>query len=101
MRVIRPTPPDGAMGMSLIADLIWTAGFGAISHDIYFGPTNPPPFIHNQTATIYNTAMMGLMSYETTYYWRIDEVSESGTTVGNVWSFTTESSPPPPPPPMP
>ncbi|MHC4086666.1 MAG: hypothetical protein ACYSU5_15885 [Planctomycetota bacterium] len=41
------------------------------------------------------------MSYETTYYWRIDEVSESGRTVGNVWSFTTESSPPPPPPLLP
>jgi hypothetical protein len=31
----------------------------------------------------------GTMSYDTTYYWRIDEINTQGTTIGNVWSFTT------------
>jgi len=93
-----PNPPDGETGVSLIIDLSWTAGFDTISHDVYFGTSDPPPFIHNQTATTFNTNMIGMMSYETPYYWRIDEVSENGTTVGNIWSFTTQSNPPPPPP---
>ena len=31
------------------------------------------------------------MSRDTTYYWRIDEVNNVGTTTGTVWSFTTGS----------
>jgi hypothetical protein len=31
------------------------------------------------------------MAANTTYYWRIDEKNETGTTTGDVWSFTTES----------
>ncbi|MHC4642313.1 MAG: hypothetical protein ACYS32_11765 [Planctomycetota bacterium] len=74
----------------------WTAGFNATSHDVYFGTSNPPPFIGNQTTTTFD---QGTMAYNTTYYWRIDEVGDAGKTNGLVWSFTTLSSPPPPPPP--
>jgi len=60
---------------------------------VYFGTTNPPPFIGNQTATIFYP---GTMTISTTYYWRIDEVGPyGGTTTGTVWSFTTELGPPP------
>jgi hypothetical protein len=90
-----PGPSDGATEVSPMVELNWTAGFGAVSHDVYFGTSDPPPFIHNQTEATFNP----VMSYDTTYYWRIDEVNVSGITAGNVWSFTTESSPPPPPPP--
>ncbi|MHC4095531.1 MAG: hypothetical protein ACYSU3_05685 [Planctomycetota bacterium] len=41
------------------------------------------------------------MDYSTTYYWRIDEVNDSGTTTGEIWKFTTLMAPPPPPPPPP
>ena len=67
-------------------DLVWTAGAGATSHDVYFGTTNPPTFRVNQTGTTYDT---GTMSALTTYYWRIDEKNAGGTTTGDVWSFTT------------
>jgi hypothetical protein len=89
-----PSPSDGAIEVSPIAELSWTAGFDAVSHDVYFGTSDPPPFIQNQIDTTFNP----FMSYETTYYWRIDEINEGGTTVGNIWSFTTQSGPPPPPP---
>jgi hypothetical protein len=70
----------------LTADLSWTAGSGATSHDVYFGTLTSPPFIQNQTATTYDT---GTMLAATTYYWRIDEKNAGGTTAGTVWSFVT------------
>jgi hypothetical protein len=90
-----PNPPDGAIGVSLTADFIWTPGYDAISHDVYFGTANPPPFIGNQTAATFDP---GTMDYDTTYYWRIDEVSDSAVTIGDIWNFTTIPFPQPPPP---
>jgi len=87
-----PNPANQAASVSVIADLSWTAGTEAASHDVYFGTTNPPPFIRNQTAATYDT---GTMSYTTTYYWRIDEKNIAGTTTGTVWSFTTGQLLPP------
>jgi len=88
-----PHPADGATDIDINADLSWTAGSRAPSHDVYFGTTNPPPFIRNQTAAIFDP---GTMTISTTYYWRIDEVGPYGSkTTGTVWSFTTELGPPP------
>ncbi|MHC4739309.1 MAG: LamG-like jellyroll fold domain-containing protein, partial [Planctomycetota bacterium] len=81
-----PSPADSATDVSINADLSWTAGSGADSHDVYFGTTSPGAFQGNQTATTFDT---GSMSNDTTYYWRIDEVNTAGTTTGTVWSFTT------------
>jgi hypothetical protein len=87
-----PSPADGATDVSVDADLSWTAGSGADSHDVYFG-TNPTPgageFKGNQPETTYDP---GTMANSTTYYWRIDEVNAGGTTTGVVWSFTTEAA---------
>ncbi|MHC4281777.1 MAG: right-handed parallel beta-helix repeat-containing protein, partial [Planctomycetota bacterium] len=93
-RASDPNPHDWAILVSIIADLSWKAGSDATSHDVYFGTGNPPPFVRNQTATTYDP---GLMDYSTTYYWRIDEVNDSGTTTGEIWKFTTLMAPPPPP----
>jgi hypothetical protein len=90
-----PNPSNGAIGVNTTADLSWTAGVGATSHDVYFGTSNPPPFLLNQATTTFDP---GTMAYSTKYYWRIDEVDAYGTTTGTVWSFTTMMSPPPPPP---
>jgi hypothetical protein len=85
-----PSPADSAKDVSITADLSWTAGSNATSHDVYFG-TNPTPdsneFQGNQTATTFDP---GTMAKDTTYYWRIDEIGIGGTTAGNVWSFTSE-----------
>jgi hypothetical protein len=81
-----PSPADSAVDVSITADLSWTAGAGADSHDVYFGTTSPGSFQGNQTATTFDT---GTMSNNTTYYWRIDEINAGGTTTGTVWSFTT------------
>jgi hypothetical protein len=94
-----PNPADGATGVSRMADLSWTPGYDATSHDVYFGTTSPGMFQGNQTATTFDPCTM---DYSTTYYWRIVELGNWGKTVGTVWSFTTgEMLPPPPPPPSP
>ncbi|MHC4397038.1 MAG: phage tail protein [Planctomycetota bacterium] len=81
-----PSPADTATDVSLYADLSWTAGSGATSHDVYFGTSSPGSSQGNQTATTYDP---GTMDANTTYYWRIDEINTVGTTTGVVWSFTT------------
>jgi hypothetical protein len=86
-----PNPADGATEVSTTADLSWTAGADATSHDVYFGTSSSPPFIRNQTDTIFDP---GEMTMGTTYYWRIDEVSVHGTTTGTVWTFTAFGPPP-------
>jgi hypothetical protein len=92
-----PNPADGATGVSRTTDLSWTPGSDAVSHDVYFGETNPPGFQGNVISPMFGP---GSLNYETTYYWRVDDINSSGITVGEVWSFTTvESVPPPPPPP--
>jgi hypothetical protein len=87
-----PHPLDGATNVDINYDLSWTAGSDAISHDVYFGTTNPPPFIHNQTTVIFDA---GEMAENTGHYWRIDEVNLWGTTTGTVWRFTTGWGGPP------
>jgi len=84
-----PSPANSASDVSINADLSWTAGSGATSHDVYFGTTSPGAYQGNQTATTFDT---GAMANDTTYYWRIDEVNAQGTTTGVVWSFTTAAA---------
>ncbi|MHC4111413.1 MAG: hypothetical protein ACYSUY_10075, partial [Planctomycetota bacterium] len=82
-----PSPVDNATGVSTTtADLGWTAGSDAESHDVYFGTADPPPFIGNQTETTFGP---GTMALATTHYWRIDSVNGWGKTEGTVWSFRT------------
>jgi predicted outer membrane repeat protein len=81
-----PNPPDGSVGIRLDPALGWEPGFGATSHDVYFGASDPPTFQASTTAT---TFAPGNLSTNTTYYWRIDEVNPFGKTAGPVWSFTT------------
>ena len=87
-----PDPADGATGVGTSADLSWTAGSGATSHDVYFGPTAPGTFQGNQTST---TFAPGAMDSGATYFWRIDEVNAWGKTMGIVWTFTITAGPPP------
>jgi hypothetical protein len=76
--------------VSIDANLGWNAGSDTDSHDVYFGTNSPPAPLGNQTLTSYD---LGTLSNSTTYFWRIDEVNATGTTMGAEWSFTTVSAP--------
>ena len=88
----KPNPANGATNVSTTPALSWTAGSGAIFHDVYFGTDSSPGFIGSQEGSTFDP---GTLDEETTYYWRIDENGDQGTTSGIVWSFTTGSDPEP------
>lgn len=87
-----PEPVNGATYVDINADLSWTAGTDAASHDVYFGTSVPLPFICNQVAVMFEP---GTLAEATMYYWRIDSVNDWGKTAGSVWNFTTEMPGPP------
>jgi len=89
-QVTSPNPPDGATDVSINIILTWALVTGATSYDVYFINGFLP--VTNTTNTSYNP---GMLSYNTTYYWRIDSKNSAGTTTGQVWSFTTVVAPPP------
>jgi hypothetical protein len=84
-----PNPADSQAGVNRKNVILsFTAGTDATSHDIYLGTTNPPPFVQNQTGTVYDP--WGNLLKNRSYYWRIDEVNADGTTTGAIWRFYAE-----------
>lgn len=97
----RPRPADGAVEVGLDTTLIWNPGFvdqdaglQYNEHQLYFGTV----FEDVNTATEPTAILTDVneyavpLDYDTTYYWRVDEVSDSdplSPVKGNVWSFTT------------
>lgn len=79
-----PTPSDEATDIATNQVLSWS-GDSQI-YDVYFGTTTPPPFRIHQAGSTYDPAI----TYDTTYYWRIDAKNEYYTIEGDVWQFTTE-----------
>jgi hypothetical protein len=91
-----PNPADGAVDVDVDADLTWTAGLDAVSHNVYFGPSiNDMVLVSfQQTVTEFE---LERLDYGSTYYWRIDEVDGDGEIItGKVWTFITVPPPPPP-----
>ncbi|MDT8303481.1 MAG: LamG domain-containing protein, partial [Sedimentisphaerales bacterium] len=98
-----PSPADGALIEGTWANLSWSPGDFAVSHDVYIGDnfddvnnSTEGTFIGNQSDTFIVVGFPGfpfpdsLMS-GTTYYWRIDEVNEAEPNSpwkGDVWSFS-------------
>jgi PelA/Pel-15E family pectate lyase len=85
-----PTPTHEARDTSLLnTRLRWTPGRNAISHNVYFGTSNPPRFRTNQSETSFDP---GPLDTATTYYWRVDSVTPGGLVQGPVWTFMTAST---------
>ncbi|MGA2916667.1 MAG: hypothetical protein ABSE89_11640 [Sedimentisphaerales bacterium] len=85
-KAANPNPGNNTVKIAPDANLIWTAGSGVVSHNVYLGTTNPPTFIGNQTATTFDA---GILDFNTTYYWRIDEVNGPNIVTGSLWKFTS------------
>ncbi len=84
-----PSPADGATDVNHAGvTLSWTAGSGALSHDVYFGTANPPVTIKGTYTAA--SCPTGTMVQGRLYYWRIDEKNAGGTTTGNIWNFRVE-----------
>jgi len=98
-----PVPESEAIDVPRDVVLGWSAGEFAATHDVYLGTvfddvndasrTDPRGVLVSQGQTEAAYDAPGLLEFETTYYWRIDEVNAAPDyTVfkGEVWSFTTE-----------
>ncbi|HKK63642.1 MAG TPA: hypothetical protein VJ951_13850, partial [Bacteroidales bacterium] len=81
-----PFPENGATNVALNSVLGWKAGEHTVSNVIYFGTSETPDSITYQSSEAYN---IGDLDPETTYYWKINSRNATGTTKGDVWSFTT------------
>ena len=81
-----PKPRNEQIKVSLNPTLKWIPGRNAVSHDVYFGTSNPPDFQTNTTEPVYEP---GALAPNTIYYWRVDEVTEEGKIEGKVWEFRT------------
>ncbi len=94
-----PSPADGAQNVVGDVLLSWLAGYGAVSHDVYFGThfgdvndannTLPIGGIYKGSQPVIDCSYdPGRLDEGQTYYWRIDEVNGASITKGDVWSFT-------------
>ncbi|MBN2137611.1 MAG: hypothetical protein JW720_07385 [Sedimentisphaerales bacterium] len=93
-----PEPPDNSYVVSLDSNISWNAGWDSTNgHDVYFGTdeanvynatTTSSEYKGNYSLTSYDPGPLTLL---TTYYWRIDEIGDSNSAKGNVWSFTVAS----------
>ncbi len=85
-----PSPADGEVDVNPGIVLRWTAGAGALSHQVYFGTDIVPPLVSRQDDGEFGREFHpGPLNLDTTYFWRIDEVNGAGKTTGVLWSFTT------------
>jgi hypothetical protein len=100
VRARNPAPASGAVDVAQTSILGWTAGEKAAAHDVYFGEdANAVRDATTATKDIYRgrqalnatTFDPGMLEWNKTYYWRIDEVNEASADSpwkGTVWSFT-------------
>ena len=93
-----PQPTYNATDIQLNAILSWTPADSAASHQLYFGTDKEAvrnadigaPEDKGSVALGAETYDPGLLEADTTYYWRVDEVDDQGTTAkGPLWIFTT------------
>ncbi|UCG55978.1 MAG: hypothetical protein JSU70_14030 [Phycisphaerales bacterium] len=100
MRASGASPGNGTTGVTETPTLRWTAGEDAAQHDIYFGTdkaavadadTTTPGVYRGRRALAVTSYVPteAPLEWDTTYYWRIDEVNGLDIWEGGVWSFTT------------
>lgn len=92
MQAFAPVPADNATGVRVASELDWRPGREATSHLVYFGTDSDA--VANGTLTPQTVTHHGYtpadLTYGTEYFWRVDEVGDTGTQAGDIWSFRTE-----------
>jgi len=100
-----PVPADGTLYVDPNLVLTWGAGFNvktASGHRVYFGTdatavanatTSSPEFKGAKSGMTYDPSPGTTLANSTTYYWRIDEIDKTTSSIiykGDVWGFTTD-----------
>ena len=94
-----PTPTDGEEDVPEDVNLEWNEGTYAAAHDVDLGTdfddvndanrSNPLGVLVSQNQPTESYDPPAYLDYNTTYYWRIDEVNNPNIWKGKVWSFKT------------
>ena len=98
----QPIPNNGDI-YPINPTLQWTAGLNAIRHDVYLGTDinnvsnatslNPLGVLVSEKQTNTSFTPANYLSSGKVYFWRVDELSSSGTlTKGDIWTFITSQS---------
>jgi hypothetical protein len=96
----KPHPANGAADAEMNAILSWTRSAAAASHQVYFGTDKEAVRKATATSPEYKGVKAlgaesydpGLLPWDSTYYWRIDEVNNTNAASpwkGPLWTFTT------------
>jgi len=93
-----PVPANGQTDVPRDSVLSWTPGRLAATHNVYFSDnsndvTTAAPGALIADGTTETSVLPGRLAFETTYYWRVDEVNSApdyAVFEGPVWSFTVE-----------
>jgi hypothetical protein len=72
-----------------LSELKWTGARNANSYNVYFGTSSSPSYIGNQIGCSYTPSSL---ASGTTYYWRVDAVTDDNVVTGSLWKFTVAGS---------
>jgi hypothetical protein len=87
-----PSPAKGAVDVTQTPVLTWVPGVFADTHEVFFG-ADPAALESKGTGNLGSESFEpGLLEWNTTYYWRIDEANNANADspwTGPLWNFTT------------
>ena len=85
-----PTPSHNAIDVEPNLSLRWSLGQYTTEYQLKFGTTNPPQeVLQDWTGDLDEIFAVFNLVDNTRYYWQVNERNTTGTTQGDVWSFTT------------
>jgi hypothetical protein len=87
-----PSPANGAVDVTQTPVLTWVPGIFSDTYEVYFG-ADPAALELKGSGNLGSESFEpGLLEWDTTYYWRIDEVNNANADspwTGPLWNFTT------------
>ncbi len=100
MKAFGAKPANRALDVTQTPLLQWSPGLAAASHEVYFGSdadavanaTKASPEYVGSRQLGDETYDPGMLEWNSTYYWRVDEVNAvnpDSPWIGSAWSFTT------------
>jgi len=92
---VNPTPSDSATEVSIrLQTISWENGGGATGYNVYYGESGNLQLVSSGQSgtsfTVWGVSNGSPYDYEIIRQWRIDAVNQYGTTVGDIWTFTTK-----------